>query len=91
MSRGSLVTFSLTKRGDRGKAMLRISNSAIYGKLEDARRCSCDKGELRCGCGNLMARVNSRGIELKCRRCKRIIIVPLSMGNSENQKNGRGF
>ncbi len=63
--------------------MLRISNLAICGKLEDARRWSCDKDELRCECGNLMARVNPRGIELKCRRCKRIIIIPVGTGNFE--------
>jgi phage FluMu protein Com len=32
--------------------------------------------ELRCCCGSLMARVTARGIELKCRRCKRIVLVP---------------
>ncbi len=69
--------------------MLRVSNLAICGKLEDARRCSCDKGELRCECGNLMARMNSRGIELKCRRCKRIIAIPLSMGKCENAKESK--
>lgn len=33
--------------------------------------------ELRCGCGNLIARILDEGIELKCRRCKRITIIPL--------------
>jgi len=31
--------------------------------------------ELRCDCGSLMARVTMRGIELKCRRCKRLVVV----------------
>ena len=31
---------------------------------------------LRCGCGNLLARVVSSGVELKCRRCKRQVIIP---------------
>ena len=31
--------------------------------------------DLRCDCGSLMARVTARGIELKCRRCKRIVLV----------------
>jgi len=31
--------------------------------------------ELRCHCGSLMARVTARGIELKCRRCKRVVLV----------------
>ncbi len=36
------------------------------------------KGELRCDCGSLVARVTEAGVELKCRRCKRIKIIPLS-------------
>ncbi len=39
--------------------------------------------QLRCGCGNLMARVTTSGIELKCRRCKRICIVPLGRADIE--------
>jgi len=31
---------------------------------------------LRCGCGSLLARVVAEGVELKCRRCKRQVIVP---------------
>ena len=31
---------------------------------------------LRCGCGNVLARVVAEGVELKCRRCKRQVIVP---------------
>lgn len=32
-------------------------------------------GEVRCDCGSLMARMTERGIELKCRRCKRVVLV----------------
>ena len=32
--------------------------------------------EFRCLCGNLLARLRSDGVELKCRRCKRIVVVP---------------
>ncbi len=51
-----------------------------------AEACGCDKpgekrpggpGELRCGCGSLLARVVARAVELKCRRCKRTWRVPL--------------
>lgn len=31
--------------------------------------------EVRCHCGSLMARRTARGLELKCRRCKRVVIV----------------
>jgi hypothetical protein len=33
--------------------------------------------ELRCGCGSLMARRTPEGLELKCRRCKRVVVVPV--------------
>ena len=32
--------------------------------------------EHRCQCGNLLARLGPNGVELKCRRCKRIVIIP---------------
>jgi phage FluMu protein Com len=32
---------------------------------------------LRCLCGSLLARLVPGGVELKCRRCKRQVIVPL--------------
>jgi len=31
----------------------------------------------RCLCGNMLARLVPGGVELKCRRCKRQVIVPL--------------
>ncbi len=34
--------------------------------------------DLRCGCGNLLARVVGREVELKCRRCKRLWRVPIA-------------
>lgn len=34
--------------------------------------------DLRCECGSLMARVTAAGVELKCRRCKRVVLVPLT-------------
>ncbi|AUX23110.1 hypothetical protein SOCEGT47_036290 [Sorangium cellulosum] len=36
----------------------------------------CDA--LRCDCGSMLARLVPGGIELKCRRCKRVVVVPLS-------------
>jgi hypothetical protein len=37
-------------------------------------------GDCRCECGSLLARVVDAGIELKCRRCKRVLLVAVSMG-----------
>jgi phage FluMu protein Com len=34
-----------------------------------------DAHELRCACGSLMARLTAVGIELKCRRCKRVVQI----------------
>jgi phage FluMu protein Com len=34
--------------------------------------------ELRCGCGSLMARLLAGDIELKCRRCKQVVVLQLS-------------
>lgn len=33
--------------------------------------------ELRCECGSLLARWTPDGLELKCRRCKRRVVVPV--------------
>jgi hypothetical protein len=35
------------------------------------------EGSLRCNCGNLLARVVADGVEIKCRRCKRHVVVPI--------------
>ena len=33
--------------------------------------------DCRCLCGNLLARLVEGGVELKCRRCKRTVVVPV--------------
>ncbi|MGH7786363.1 MAG: hypothetical protein ACRERC_05815 [Candidatus Binatia bacterium] len=33
--------------------------------------------EVRCDCGSLLARWTPQGVELKCRRCKRHVILPI--------------
>jgi len=32
---------------------------------------------LRCHCGSLLARLVPGGVELKCRRCKRTVVIAL--------------
>lgn len=32
--------------------------------------------ECRCPCGSLLAKQSIDGIELKCRRCKRVVFIP---------------
>jgi hypothetical protein len=34
-------------------------------------------GEVRCGCGSLLARLAGAALELKCRRCKRVWRLPV--------------
>ena len=41
------------------------------------RRPCADQGDLRCGCGSLLARVVGETVELKCRRCKQTWNIPI--------------
>ena len=38
---------------------------------------------LRCHCGSLLARLVPGGVELKCRRCKRTVVVALDREGQE--------
>jgi hypothetical protein len=38
-----------------------------------------DPNECRCLCGSLVARRVPDGVELKCRRCKRTVVLPLEL------------
>ena len=37
-----------------------------------------DCSEARCECGQLIAKLRNDGVELKCKRCKRIVVIPYS-------------
>jgi len=41
--------------------------------------------EVRCECGSLVAKLVKSGVELKCRRCKRLALIPFAQfkGGSE--------
>jgi phage FluMu protein Com len=39
---------------------------------------SADCDDARCECGQLIAKVRGQGLELKCKRCKRIVVIPFS-------------
>jgi hypothetical protein len=39
-------------------------------------QCACQHHDLRCACGSLLARRLGDAVELKCRRCKRTVLVP---------------
>ena len=39
---------------------------------------SANCGETRCECGQLIAKVRGQGLELKCKRCTRIVVIPFA-------------
>jgi hypothetical protein len=43
----------------------------------DVRPAAPVSSDLRCTCGSLLARVMPNGVELKCRRCRRSVLVSL--------------
>jgi phage FluMu protein Com len=44
---------------------------------EPSRNIDAREKSLRCCCGSLLARLVPGGVELKCRRCKRHVILPV--------------
>ena len=44
---------------------------------------ACAHADLRCACGSLLARRVPEGVELKCRRCKRTVVIPLENDDVE--------
>jgi len=45
---------------------------------KNLQQCEGEK-PFRCLCGSLLARLVPEGVELKCRRCKRQIVIPLAV------------
>ena len=42
-----------------------------------ANPCRHEERDQRCLCGNLLARLVEGGVEIKCRRCQRIVVLRL--------------
>ena len=40
--------------------------------------------EARCDCGHLVAKLRRTGVELKCKRCKRIVLIPYATENDRS-------
>ncbi len=53
------------------------------GEQETAETVTQDGDALRCHCGSLVARLVPNGVEIKCRRCKRRVVIPLALGAFE--------
>lgn len=47
---------------------------------EDSSRNVCPEEEpgVRCDCGRMVARLTPLGVEIKCKRCKRVTVIPLT-------------
>ncbi len=39
---------------------------------------SCESEDFRCVCGSLICKITPLGVEVKCRKCKRIQLIPNS-------------
>jgi len=50
---------------------------------QSSHRSDGPRRDVRCHCGSLMARVTDGGIELKCRRCKRVVVVAADQRRGE--------
>ena len=59
---------------------MRERTTASVGATADSDEADA-RGDCRCLCGSLLARVLADGVELKCRRCKRTLLVPLAGGH----------
>lgn len=45
------------------------------GLVADSIPAEAGTHDCRCGCGSLLARLRPDGLELKCRRCKRVVML----------------
>ncbi len=50
----------------------------MVSKVDTTLKHTCRVSEIRCHCGQLMARVVDAGLELKCKRCRRLVVIPFS-------------
>ena len=42
--------------------------------------------EARCTCGQLVAKMTDHGVEVKCKRCKRMVLLPYSSLDSKEKE-----
>ena len=48
---------------------------AATARPADAGRAHAEGDQCRCACGSLLARVVREGLELKCRKCKSLVLI----------------
>jgi phage FluMu protein Com len=56
-------------------------------RIQPASSLSCDAEDYRCLCGSLMAKITPLGVEIKCRKCKRIQVIPNSQVTLEAESS----
>jgi hypothetical protein len=54
------------------------SKASPSSRQSTAAECSHGDGDIRCDCGSLIARWTDGAVEIKCRRCKRRLVVQVS-------------
>jgi len=68
-------------------AHLFIASTFLGGSMESRNQpafpSSRDSEDYRCLCGSLMAKITPLGVEIKCRKCKRIQLIPNSQVSYE--------
>jgi hypothetical protein len=47
-------------------------------RIDPATNSRSECEDFRCVCGSLMAKITPLGVEVKCRKCKRIQLIPNS-------------
>jgi phage FluMu protein Com len=56
-----------------------LSDDAIQCKSCNQYLDGKERVDERCECGNLVAKLTEDSVEIKCRRCKRIRVIPMDM------------
>jgi len=63
---GALIARGVDQVSMHGAGMKSLASTAELGS------------EARCECGQLVAKLLPDGVELKCKRCKRIVLIPFA-------------
>ena len=51
--------------------------------MNSTKPVATERTDARCECGQLIAKLRNDGVELKCKRCKRIVVIPYSMAGRD--------
>ena len=51
--------------------------------MNSTKPVATERTDARCECGQLIAKLRNDGVELKCKRCKRIVVIPYSVASRD--------